>query len=797
MTPVGDDAATFKTLLLSYRLRADLTQEELSEGSGVSVRAISDMERGVAKSPQRRTVEALARPLRLSPDELAQLQQAGKAGRARPLAELPCPAVLPSDLDDLTGHETDLEILRELAARSRRSAGVAVLSGPPGTGKTSLAVRTAHDLAGQFPDGQVFLKLRGMSAEPAGPADLLHLVLRSVGVDAVRIPPGLDDRVNLCRSILHDRAVLFVLDDAADEAQVRPLLVGGPRCLTLVTSRQMLVGLEGPQRLNLTELTPDDAVALLTAIVGPGRVAREPAAAAEVAELCGRLPLAIRIAGNRLASRPAWPLSRLVEQLRDQGRRLTTLTAGDLSVRSVFDLSYRQLTPSAARVFRLLALNPSADFSPGAASALTEAADEDEAALFLEELADASLLQSTALDGRYQFHDLLRVFATERLAQEESRADVDAARARLEDWLGETATAAGNYFQPSVDLTTAPVPTRSFADHVGAGRWLAAEQQGWSAAARRAAGRGRHQQVLDLAESMHWYSELGGTADLWEELFTLARDSALAIGSKRDEAVHANYLAWVQTTLKGQNEAAIRTAGQALAAAVAAGDAREQGWARLYTLTVAVRTGALPVSGELFDEVIRLFDEAGYQYGSIVARSVRATYWHTNGRFADAAAELEECLAFFRQPVAGTRTPTDDISVAYLLMRSTRTLASLGSVELALSRCEEALRVFQDYGATMGQARALATAGELVTRLGDPAKAHERFAEALELYERTGMGRAQVEVLTAMADLSDQLGAHSVAQEERQRALSRSEQAGAAPGDALPPKKTANRVTAS
>ncbi|WP_410648909.1 ATP-binding protein [Amycolatopsis sp. cmx-4-54] len=772
---LGGAATTFKALLKGYRVRAGLTQEELAEGSGVSVRAISDMERGIAKSPQRRTIEALAAPLSLTDEELTGLQKVARQGRT----PAPAPAgingahligILPADVDDLTGRESDLDALcglsADLGGGRRRSGRVAILSGPPGTGKTTLAVRVAHNLAGEFPDGRLFLKLRGMSAEQANPADVLHLILRSLGVDAVRIPADQEDRVSLCRSLLQDRAALIVLDDAADEAQVRPLLVGGPRCLTLVTSRQMLVGLEGASRHALDVFGEDDAVALLSTIIGADRVAREPREALELVELCGRLPLALRIAGNRLASRPTWPLSRLLDQLRDRGRRLTTLTAGDLDVRSVFELSYRQLSPNAAAVFRRLSLVPAADFSVGAAMTLIEAADEDDAAVFLEELTDASLLQTSQENGRYQFHDLLRVFATERLAREETPEVVEAAETRLADWLVRTATAAGRYFHPTDGVSPLPAATPSFGDHSGAGRWLEVELKNWHAAVKSVAARGDHRPVLDLAESMHWYSEIGGTASTWYDVFELAVTAAIALGSDREEAVHRNYLSWVQASLCDQADEAVRMAQLAWDAAVKAGDRREQGWARVYLTSAHGRE----TSPELFDEAVRLFEDADYPLGVHVARTMRASYWYREGRFGEAAEEFDACVRYFAPEDGGSRTPVDDTNYAYVLLRSARNLAALDSADRALTQCETALALFRRHGAAMGQARALQETGRFMRRQGDHANARRRLSEAGELYERIGLTQAQIDTLHERAALSEEMGDPAAAHTDRERA---------------------------
>ncbi|CCH31143.1 helix-turn-helix domain-containing protein [Actinosynnema sp. NPDC047251] len=781
MSTTAHDGApeAFDALLKGYRVRAGLTQEDLAEGAGVSVRAISDMERGIARGPQRRTIAALAGPLRLSDDELAALHGIAKRGRARPAvtavtalapvaAGIPVrgPAgVLPPDVEDLAGRSPDLAALRAVAAEPadprQRTGNVAVLSGPPGTGKTSVAVRAAHELAGYFPDGQFFLKLRGMSAEPGRPADVLHLVLRSLGVDAVQIPADPEQRAGLCRSLLRDRAVLIVLDDAADEAQVRPLLVGGPRCLTLVTSRHLLVGLEGVRRFPLGALDLDAGLALLTTIIGPARVARERPVAAELVELCGRLPLALRVAGNRLASRPVWSIGRLVDQLRDRDRRLSALTAGDLDVRSVFTLSYQQLSPDAARAFRRLSLVPGADFSAGTARVLTDVPDEDDAADCLEELTDASLLQLSPAEGRYQFHDLLRVFAAERLDRDETPEDIGRARDRHTRWLVATATAAARYFQPSGDVDSPPAATPWFADHLGAGRWLDAEAENWPAALRGTAARGDHRAVLGLSEAMHWYSEFGGTASLWHEVFGLGVQAAVALGSKRDEAVQRNYQSWVLAVLLGRSADAVRMTGLARDAAVEAGDLREQAWARTYQANSELREGRHAVAVPLLDEAVGLFDRAGYRLGSFVARSIRAGCLHVDGRFHEAADEFAACLDYFAPAPDAPDNPVDDNNYAYLLLRSAGNLAALSSLDAAFRQSEEALRLFRVHGALMGQARALRLGGTFLRGQGDLPGARAHLADALVLFERTGQHTAHADALRELASLTDESGTHS------------------------------------
>ncbi|PPK63177.1 NB-ARC domain-containing protein [Actinokineospora auranticolor] len=775
--------AAFSVLLRAHRERARLTQEELSERTGISVRAISDIERGVAKSPQRRTVAALAGPLRLTEIELDHFQTSAKAARLRTASTAADARVfsgalvgaLPPDIDDLSGRERELGALRELAeevATGERAGTVLVLTGPPGTGKTTLATSAAHALAPRFPDGQVFLKLRGMSSEPRTPTDLLHVVLRSMGVDGVRVPAELEQRTNLCRFLLKDRRALLVLDDAAEEAQVRPLLVGGPRCLTLVTSRQMLLGLTGVSRFVLDVLDRAAAVALVSTIAGPTRVADEPDAAGELVELCGRLPLALRIAGNRLAGRARWPIGRLVGQLRDRGRRLSTLTAGDLGVRDVFDLSYRQLSARAATAFRRLALVPGADFGAGAVAALT-GLDEEDAGAVLEELADASLLLLSQVEDRYQFHDLLRVFAAECLARDEPPQAAREAEARLVEWLVRTATAAaGGHFRPS--STPAPVGP-SFADDVEAGRWLREEESNWLGALRGTAARGEHRAVIELAEAMHWYSEIGGTAATWLEVFGLGLDSALATGSRHDEAVLRGFLSWTLHALFARSADAADMARSARTAAEAVGDLREQAWARVY-LANCDPTADHP---RLLDEAVELFDRADDHLGLHLARMYRGANRHQHGDHRAAAAEFAACLEFFRPPpVDGT--PIDHALRAYVLLRAAQNHAALGDLTPALANCAEAMTLFRASASTVGQARVSQTWGRLAHTSGDLDEARSRLHDAFALFGRAGQPQRQVETLRDLASVAEAAGHPLAARQHRDHAA---ELSVALPGD--------------
>ena len=343
-------------------------------------------------------------------------------------AELGVPGLLPRDVPGFTGRGDELARLAGLATGGR--VVVTAIGGTAGVGKTALAVHAAHQLLGEFPDGHLYADLHGYTEgqDPTEPGEVLALFLRSLGVPAEGVPAGAAERSGLLRQVLASRRVLMVLDNARDEAQVRPLLPGAGASLVLVTSRSVLPGLEADARISLDVLTQDEAITMLAGL-GGHRAAADPTAVAEVARLCGRLPLALRIAGQLLATHPTWPVVRLAHLLASERHRLARLGAGDLQVRAAFEVSYRQLDGPDARLLRLLGLHPGPDFTATAAAAL--AGTEGEAAeSALSRLANAHLVTEDAA-GRFALHDLLRLFAHATCQQTDTRDDRNAAETRL------------------------------------------------------------------------------------------------------------------------------------------------------------------------------------------------------------------------------------------------------------------------------------------------------------------------------------------------------------------------------
>jgi transcriptional regulator with XRE-family HTH domain len=491
------DQASLGGLLRAHRTGRQLTQEELAERAGLSERTLRNLEGGRIRRPFPDTVRRLADALGLAGRPRDQFEAAARGGTPASVPDGAAPSLLPLAVPDFTGREAEVAHVHGLLTaggdQGPDAIVISAVAGKPGIGKTTLAVQVAHRLrtAGSFPGGQLYVNLQGAQTQPKNPGDVLARFLRALGMDGTSIPDDLEERAEHYRTLLADRQMLVVLDNAANEAQVRPLLPGSPTCGVLVTSRRRLSGLEGARLLDLDVLPTAAAAELLARVAGPDRVAAEPAAAAAIVSSCGRLPLAIRIAGARLAARPGWSLVRLAERLADEHRRLDELAAGDLEVRASIALSYRALPGLERRVFRRLGLLEAPDFTawvPAALLDLPPAQGEE----LLDRLADAQLLEIAGEDAagqlRYRFHDLLRVYARERALADEQPADRTAALARaLGGWLALAETIDRRLPSPSFGVAHgATVRWPSPRTKVGAenGAPLAADPLAWFEAER-------------------------------------------------------------------------------------------------------------------------------------------------------------------------------------------------------------------------------------------------------------------------------------------------------------------------
>jgi transcriptional regulator with XRE-family HTH domain len=441
IAPGQVDAAAdrFGELVRGRRVAAGLTQEELAQLSGLGVRTISDIERGRIGRPHRRSVDLLCDALGLvapgrdgagraagsgwAPAALADLD-----GRAGSTSLMPVvPRQLPTAIRRLAGRADELRTLDGLLDRFDGATGTLILamSGTAGVGKTALAVHWAHRAAERFPDGQLYVNLRGFgpSGGPVAPAEAIGGFLDAFGVPADRIPASPEAQGALYRSLVAGRRMLIILDNARDDAQVRPLLPGSAPCLVLVTSRRQLAGLaatEAAHLLTLDTLTRTEAREMLSDRLGRELVDDETGAVGELIGLCAGLPLALAIAAARHAARPSHPLQALVDELRPEQDRLKVLNATDVadavtSARAVFSWSYQSLSHHAARMFRLLAAHPGPNIAAAGAASVA-GVSLDRARQLLRELVLANLVAEHA-DGSYTLNDLLRAYAAEQAGQ--------------------------------------------------------------------------------------------------------------------------------------------------------------------------------------------------------------------------------------------------------------------------------------------------------------------------------------------------------------------------------------------
>jgi transcriptional regulator with XRE-family HTH domain len=414
----------FGDVVRANRARLGMTQEELAGKAGVGVRSIRDIEAGRVGRPRPGTVRLLADAFALRDTARDRFHESALVAQLdEPAPGRPVPAQLPADVAGFTGRTGYLGQLDALLGIAVRPPATVVIAGTAGVGKTALAVHWAHQVRHRFPDGQLYVNLRGFdhTATPTDPGAVVRRFLDALYVPAHLVPADPDAQAALYRTLLADRRMLVLLDNARDSEQVRPLLPGASGCLVLITSRSELTGLiaaEGARALPVDLLTSDEAHELFARRVGADRFVAEPRAFAEIVAHCARLPLALAIAAARATAHPHLPLAALAADLCDSHDRLDALTTDDTGtgIRAVFSWSYRTLSLDAARLFRLLGLHPGPEVTARSAASLTRSPPAQVRPL-LAELARAHLLTEHA-PGRYAFHDLLGDYATEQATLE-------------------------------------------------------------------------------------------------------------------------------------------------------------------------------------------------------------------------------------------------------------------------------------------------------------------------------------------------------------------------------------------
>ncbi|WP_188190368.1 ATP-binding protein [Nonomuraea sp. SYSU D8015] len=746
------DGLILGSLLRRWRQRALLTQEQLATRAGLSVRTIRRMEGDVPLRPRTASVRLLAEALGLDDAEQATLAAAARgagppasATPARPKRSRdagPVPRQLPADAAEFTGRAYELALLEDDAAAE--GTWVHAIDGMAGIGKTALAVHAAHRVAARFPDGQLFVDLHGhtQGAAPVAPDDVLARMLGALGVSGNRIPRDLDERAALYRTLLAGRRVLIVLDNAADESQVRPLLPGSPGCRVLITSRRRLTALDAAATMSLDVLPVDHAVALLSRTAGEDRVAGTPASVlAETVRQCGLLPLAIRIAAARLRSHPTWSVAHLLGRLGEHDRRLAELEAGRRSVTAALDLSYRELPDELKRTYRLLSLHVGADFATDAAAALLDTT-ASLAGRLLERLLEVHLLQESA-PGRYHFHDLVREHAAGLAAGE---ADGRAAPVRLLDHYRRTATAAMGELYPyefggSRERTA------------GGGRaaaWLEAELDNLLAAARYAADHALVLPALRLPAALHFHLRMQGRYSDAEALHTRALGVARAAGCRTGE-MNALMGRSDMRRLQGRYEPAVDDATHALAIARALRERVAESRALVGLGMVHAMQGRFDQADDHLERALEIACAVAHRRAELDALIGLSMVERLRGRYRRSADRSCGALALARS--LGHRTG------------ELRSLSGLAQVHLVLGRTEQAADHFS-------QALAIARAmdyrvGELpplngladVQRLeGRHDQAIAGYHEVLELAREIGNRNWQYEALQGMGRLHHATG---------------------------------------
>jgi DNA-binding SARP family transcriptional activator/tetratricopeptide (TPR) repeat protein len=531
------------------------------------------------------------------------------------------PAQLPADLGDFTGRQAVVDEIRNVLTAGRPGVAVVALGGLGGVGKTTLAVHVAHAVRQHFPDGQLYVDLRGMSEQPADPGRVLAGLLTALGVRESAQPAGLDELAALYRSVLTGRRVLVVLDDARDADQARWLFPGTPGCAVLVTSRRRLSGIPAARAIDLGLLDAQEGVALLAGIVGARRVWDEADAARAVVAACGLLPLAIRIVGARLAARPQWPIAAVAHRLRDDGRRLAEMRSESLTVEATFDLGYRQLDAAQARIFRLLSIPETPSITLAAAAVLT-GLDHEVVEPILESLVDLHLIESAGV-GRYRYHDLVRVYAQHRAYEVEGLPLRACALGRLVDFNLASARDAHALIEEGSDQPDDTSPTRTrgveLSGAEAARAWLLAEHTNIIATVRQLANdqAADVNQLADLLLMMVRLGVYGIDRQQLEQTASSVADLAQRVANPRADA-RARYLCGRLLSERHHYDDALRVLEIAVDRAREAGDLRTLERARARQGVAHSKFGRLDVSQQCFEEALKLSRKLGDRQRSAI-----------------------------------------------------------------------------------------------------------------------------------------------------------------------------------
>ncbi len=668
---------------------------------------------------------------------------------------MPRPAQLPADIGDFTGRETHVAHLAALLVGKGAVGGpgavrIAVVSGSGGLGKTTLAVHAAHQVRAQFPDGQLYVDLLGASSEPAAPGEVLARFLRDLGLEGDKIPVGDEERAALYRSTLTGRRVLILLDNAKDTAQVRPLLPGSSSCAVLVTTRNRTPDLASTRFVDLNVLEDTEALALFAKVVGEERATAEPDATAEVLVACAGLPLAIRICAARLAARSSWQIATLARRLRNEQRRLDELRIGDLAVRASFQVSYNSIRTSGhdadpARVFRLLGLWQGSSISLAAAAALL-GEPEDNIADVLEGHVDANLIESPAPDCS-RFHDLLRVYATERAEAEESAADRAAALRRLLYWYLCTANAAAELVAPQryrvpLEERHGMTPPLTLTTRTDALAWYDQERGNVLSASRQAAAMGEHDVAWRLPTALF---PLFNRRDNWADCIAAHR---IAVDSARI-AEHRLGEGWAlqnlgQALVRVRDGEGLRHLEQAL---VVRREEEDHAGEAHTVLSLADAYHKLEGPQAAWEHLLQNIDLVrGHPSLYGIALNNLGEFGQELGRLTEAANYFEQAREYFA-------SVGPSYVEGYALHNLSHVYLDLGRPAEALDKASLALDMHEKAGDLLGQALALKFQGEAQLALGQDVLARIAWKTALARFQQLGEAAEAAEIEIQLASI--------------------------------------------
>lgn len=650
---------------------------------------------------------------------------------------------IPMDIAEFTGREAELRTLHR-HAESATGAPVVVtaLEGMAGVGKTRLAVRIAHELAhrGRFNEIQLWADLRGFDPElpPVDPATALERFLGLLGVPRQHLPDGLDERSALFRDRLAGKKSLVLLDNAESASQVRPLLPGAASSFVLVTSRRSLTDLDGAHTIQLSAPNTTDAVAVLSKIIGQERTAAEPDQAARVAELCGRLPIALSLAARQLRKRPQWTLEMLAERLTAAGGRLNRLPGKD-TLRATFELSYRALRPEAQRMFRRLGLHYGDEYCIGAA-ALLSGTGREQAEDLLDELLDENLVYE-CMPGRYRFHDLIRGYARECAHDAESEAERAAAVHRLLAGYLHTTAAARDACDPharpvpvdDIDVDRSVVPT--FRTKNDGMVWYELERSNLAAGVQTAAEHGHSDITWRFALVLLSFYYLTKHWDDWVATHRLALDATTSAGDREGQAHALNGLGVAYSDLHEWDESISchRTAEELF---TRLGNSRGRGWNQNNIGVVYDTLGQFTKAERCYRDALASFRAVGDHRGEGLALNNLGDVYRQRRKFDEAAEYLHEALAV--QDGAGDRQ-----AKRFTLGTLADLLTATGDHDGAITAYRDAVLISQSMDDRYRVASLLCRKADSLAATGNPEAARDTLCEAMTLYTELGDPKAE------------------------------------------------------